>query len=364
MRTIGEGYYQLSQYQCQEAVECFSSVPQQHYFSSWIQSMIAKAHYEQRDYEASARIFHEIHRKEPHRLHLMEIYSSVLWHLQREVQLSALANDLIAQEKLSPITWCIAGNCFSLHKEHETAIKFFERAVQVDPNFAYSYTLLGHELVTTEELEKAMSCFRTAIMKDNRLYNAWYGIGSIYSKQERYSLAEYHFKHALKINPQSSVLMVHIGTMQFNLKKTEQAMQTLNAAIALDPKNPLCKFHRGSMYFQLGKHHEALRELEELKQIVPKESVVYYYIGKIHKKLGNVDLALMNFSWATDLDPKGANNQIKDAFDSNITQTCIGLNVTQDIEPASEQSDDSTQLRGNADQEADPEAEGYGSDSY
>ena len=36
---------------------------------------------------------------------------------------------------------------------------------------------------------------------------------------------------------------------------------------------------------------------------------------QVHKKLGNTHLALMNFSWANDLDPKGANNQIKEAID-------------------------------------------------
>lgn len=365
MRAVGQGYVHLSQYECKEAIECFNNVPKHHFQSSWVQSMVAKAHYEQRDYETSSNMFQQIHQSEPHRLHLMEIYSSVLWHLQREVTLSALAQDLMAQDKLSPITWCISGNCFSLHKEHETAIKFFERAVQVDPDFAYSYTLLGHELVITEELEKAMSCFRTAVLKDPRHYNAWYGMGSIYSKQERYSLAEFNFKHALKINPHNSVIMVHIGAMQFNLNKTEQALQTLNAAIQLDPKNPLCKFHRGSIYFQCGRYQEALKELEQLKQIVPKESVVYYIIGKIHKKLGNIDLALMNFSWATDLDPKGANNQVKDAFDSNTNQSAsVPLNVTQDAtEEASERSDDSTQLRGGSG-DVDPDADGYESDSY
>jgi len=36
---------------------------------------------------------------------------------------------------------------------------------------------------------------------------------------------------------------------------------------------------------------------------------------KVHKKLGNTHLALINFSWATDLDPKGTNNHIKEALD-------------------------------------------------
>jgi hypothetical protein len=31
---------------------------------------------------------------------------------------------------------------------------------QVSPNFAYAYTLLAHEYVLVEELEKALACFR------------------------------------------------------------------------------------------------------------------------------------------------------------------------------------------------------------
>lgn len=45
--------------------------------------------------------------------------------------------------------------------------------LQVDPNFAYAYTLLGHEYVATEELDKALNCFRNAVRLDPRHYNAW-----------------------------------------------------------------------------------------------------------------------------------------------------------------------------------------------
>lgn len=136
----------------------------------------------------------------------MEIYSTTLWHLQKDVALSALSKDLTDMDKNSPEVsfsgqfnkwaefsvpnsfiswflfsslcvqpWCVAGNCFSLQREHDIAIKFFTRAIQVDPSFAYAYTLLGHELVLTEELEKALGCFRNAIRLNKRHYNAWYG---------------------------------------------------------------------------------------------------------------------------------------------------------------------------------------------
>ena len=40
-----------------------------------------------------------------------------------------------------------------------------------------------------------------------------YGVGMIYYKQEKFSLAEMHYRKALAINPQSSVLLCHIGVV-------------------------------------------------------------------------------------------------------------------------------------------------------
>lgn len=40
-----------------------------------------------------------------------------------------------------------------------------------------------------------------------------YGIGMIFYKQERFTMAEMYFKNALLINQQSSVLMCHVGVV-------------------------------------------------------------------------------------------------------------------------------------------------------
>uniref|UniRef100_A0A665WHE4 Cell division cycle protein 27 homolog n=1 Tax=Echeneis naucrates TaxID=173247 RepID=A0A665WHE4_ECHNA len=315
LRELGRGYQALCSYNCREAINILTSLPPQHYNSGWVLTHIGRAYFELAEYTQAERLFSEVRRIESYRVEGMEIYSTTLWHLQKDVALSALSKDLTDMDKNCPEAWCVAGNCFSLQREHDIAIKFFQRAIQVDPSFAYAYTLLGHEFVLTEELDRALACFRNAIRVNNRHYNAWYGLGMIYYKQEKFNLAEIHFKKALSINPQSSVLLCHIGVVQHALKKSDAALETLNRAIGIDPKNPLCKFHRASILFANDKYKAALQELEELKQIVPKESLVYFLIGKVYKKLGQTHLALMNFSWAMDLDPKGANNQIKEAID-------------------------------------------------
>lgn len=54
----------------------------------------------------------------------------------------------------------------------------------------------------------------------------------------------------------------------------------------------------------------------------------------MYKKLGESHLAQMNFSWAIDLDPKGANNQIKEAIDKRYLpdddDNTLGLGNTGD----------------------------------
>jgi anaphase-promoting complex subunit 3 len=55
----------------------------------------------------------------------MEIYSTALWQLHDQKKLSALASEMAEIGRNEPETWCIAGNCFSLEKQHETAIGQF-----------------------------------------------------------------------------------------------------------------------------------------------------------------------------------------------------------------------------------------------
>lgn len=315
MRDIGEAYKALAFLDCKNAIKLFQELPPKQLASPWVQTMIARAHYELAQYEAAAKIFAEIRKQYRNRTEGMDIYSTCLWHLQREAHLSALAQDLVELNRTNPIAWLAAGNCFSLHKERETALKFFKRAVQLDPSAAYAHALLGHEYAVAEETDKALSSFRTAVSIDPRNYVAWFGIATVYARQERWKASEVHIRRALTIHPNSGVLKCQLGLAQAALGKMDRALATLEKAVALDTENPLCRFHRASVLLRAGRPQDALTDLQHLKDIAPRESLVYYLLGKVHNKLGNSHLALMHFSWATDLDPKGTGGHIKEGFD-------------------------------------------------
>ena len=108
-----------------------------------------------------------------------------------------------------------------------------------------------------------------------------YGMGMIYYKQERYSMAEFYFRKALDINQHSPVLKCHVAIVEHALQRTDKALQMLNSALALETRNPLCKFHRASIYFACDRLDEALVELHQLKEIAPREALVYYLMGNV-----------------------------------------------------------------------------------
>ena len=54
----------------------------------------------------------------------------------------------------------------------------------------------------------------------------------------------------------------------------------------------------------------------------------------MHEKLGHAHLARMHFSWAMDLDPKGANNQLKEAIEPAISRGPTDDDRTGQLPPA------------------------------
>ena len=192
------------------------------------------------------------------------------------------------------------------------------RAVQLNPNYSYGYTLCGHEHSANEDYDRALACFRNAIRTDERNYKAWFGLGHVYQRQEEFEMAEYHFKRALEINPHSSVLHCWLGIVlderverenhEDRLEKLLLPLEELQKAIQLDPNNPIARFKHAKVLMALERDEEAIEELTELLESAPREADVFLQLGRAYKKLGDPQKAMIQFMMAWDLDPRNSNH--------------------------------------------------------
>ena len=305
LQNLAGAYCLLCGFQCKEALEAFARLPPEQGFTGWVLCHVGKAHFELSDYAEAARHFEWARRADPTRLEGMEVYSTVLWHLKREAELAFLAHEALALDRLAPETWCIMGNCLSLQREHEAALRLFQRSLQLDPQFVYAHTLCGHEHVASEDFDKGLGCYRNALRLDSRHYNAWYGIGQVHFQQEKYELADYHFRRAAKIHPGSSKLLCCLGRALHRRGQHAEALHYLQGAVQRDPVNPLARFERASVLFSQDSLEEARQELLELRQLAPREPNVHFLLGKVYKRLGETGKAVKSLFAALDLKPSG-----------------------------------------------------------
>ncbi|RMZ90115.1 hypothetical protein DV736_g2667, partial [Chaetothyriales sp. CBS 134916] len=301
---LASGQLSLSQFDCQTALQTYNSLPSALRETPYVLGQMGKACYEQASYGDAEKYFMRVRQLAPSRLEEMEVYSTVLWHLKSEVELAYLARELIEIDRLSPQAWCAVGNSFSLHRQHEQALRCFKRATQLDPNFAYAFTLQGHEYVSNEEFEKALDAYRCAIAADGRHYNAWYGLGNVYEKMGKWMIAESHFATAAQINPNNAVLVCCMGVVVEKLKDPVRALDLYSRACALSPASALARFKKAKCLMMLHRSREALEELKMLRDMVPEEANVWFLMGRLYKMTGQKGEAVRAFTMALNLDPK------------------------------------------------------------
>lgn len=301
---LGSGYFALSHYQCQDALRCFNSIAPSQRDTPWVLAQIGRAYYEQASYPEAEKTFTRIKTMAPSRLEDMEVYSTTLWHLKNDIELAFLAHEIIDIDRNSPQAWCAVGNSFSLQRDHDQALKCFKRATQIDPKFAYAFTLQGHEHVANEEYDKALSAYRSSITAENRHYNAWYGLGKVFEKQGKYAFAEQHYRTAASINPTNAVLVCCIGMVLEKLKNHKAALIQYSRACELSEKSALCRFKKARVLMTLQEPERALVELRVLKDIAPDEANVHFLLGRAYKQLRQKGSAIRHFTMALNLDPK------------------------------------------------------------
>lgn len=304
LKKLGSGYYHLSRFQCSEAIQAFSSLSTAHQNTPWVLAQFGRAHYEQAAYADAEKYFRKMRVQAPSRLQDMEVYSTVLWHLKRETDLSFLAHELVDSAWHSPQAWCAVGNAWSLARDPDQALKCFKRATQLDPKFAYAFTLQGHEHVASEEYDKALTAYRAAIAADRRHYNAYYGIGRVQERLGSYDKAHTHFQAAQSINPNNPVLICCIGTVLEKLKQIMPALQAYTRAAELAPKAPQTRYKKARGLLAVGQVEAAQKELMILKDLAPDDGMVHFLLGTLYRSMNEKQLAVRHFTIALALDPK------------------------------------------------------------
>jgi anaphase-promoting complex subunit 8 len=131
--------------------------------SVYLKTQRAILAYNAQDFEAAETLFDEVIKDDPHRLDCIDIYSNILFVLERRAKLGHLAKTVSATDKFRPETCCVIGNYYSLMSDHEKAVTYFRKALKLDRSYLAAWTLMGHEYVELKNTHAAIESYRRAV---------------------------------------------------------------------------------------------------------------------------------------------------------------------------------------------------------
>jgi anaphase-promoting complex subunit 3 len=297
-----------------ESLEAFKQLKKPLDQDPWVLVNIGRCYTELSAHTEAEKFFKDAFTKEPHRTESIDFYSSCLWHLKKQAELSQLAYNCLEKQYFASETWIAMANCFSLNQDHDTAISFLNRAIQLEPLNSYAHCLLGHEFVSKENFEKAREFYQKAVNLDPRNVRAYFGLGNLCLKTEKIDMAIDYFINAVKLNGRCSTFYTQLGIAFMNKNDFSNAMEYIRKAESLCDTDKCNKYNKCQVLYRLSNYPEALKECEGLLKEV-KEASIYTLLGQIQQKLNLKEQAHNSYMIASNMDRKEA-QRIKNLIDS------------------------------------------------
>ena len=176
------------------------------------------------------------------------------------------------------------------------ARQFFERAIEIDPDFAQAHALLAASLVEaywqwessrdkeTAVLDDALRVAQRAVALDGNDAQCHMQLAYVHIARKSFDLAEHHNERATQLNPNDADSIGYRAGLEVWRGRPEQAWKTLQLGLRLNPAPPnWYRVVEGLALYQLRRYGEAAQALERATALRPYAS---RYLAACYAQVG------------------------------------------------------------------------------
>jgi len=247
--------------------------------------------------------------------HLFEIQSEVAERVASalEVELTASERERIERhptESLAAYDLYLLGRYYwnQLDTEGlERAIEYFERALDLDPDFALAYSGLadtymvqtqGWRLAPRDVFPKAREAATRALELDPTLAEAHASLGQVRLFFDwDWEGAEAALRRAIELNPNYAPAPHWMAMCLMARARFAEAIQTVDRALALDPQSPYVKMNVGYIFYVSRQYNRAIEAYSDALEAHPNAVIralrggVYVQQGLFDEGISDIELA-------------------------------------------------------------------------
>ena len=173
-----------------------------------------------------------------------------------------------------------------------TAINYFERATQEDPNYALAYAgladcygIIGAAIVGTvpasEVAPKAEAAARRALELDPTLAEAQTSLATVMLNYKwDWQGAESGFQKAIQLDPGYATAHQRYSLYLMAMGRTDESIKEIHEALKLDPLSVSMNFSEGWRLYMARDYDGAIRQLKSAIQMDPSFALAHLVLGQ------------------------------------------------------------------------------------
>jgi len=137
------------------------------------------------------------------------------------------------------------GLAYSGLNDHEAAVRYFLRAIKVNPLDPFPYFNIGNSLAKNVQFEEAKKYYKLALTIDENCVDALVGLGVTQFQESDYENCEINFKKGMAAQPKNAQIITNLGNTYLVQGRFDEALDLLNHALKINPNQPMARTNRG-----------------------------------------------------------------------------------------------------------------------
>lgn len=202
------------------------------------------------------------------------------------------------------------GEYYMDRDDFNNAVDFFREAANLDKTYVVArnglseaLALKGNEELVRDARGPARAFFEEALKYNPNNAPAHYGLGEIFSVEEKETDARASYEKALANDSELTEIYVPLGILYFRAGEIAKADELLTKALAISPNDAETQYFLGLIRYSQNRNEDALTAFRKATSIDPAYADAYKQAGEALLRLDKPALAAVEFQKATELKP-------------------------------------------------------------
>jgi serine/threonine protein kinase len=209
-----------------------------------------------------------------------------------------------AQEELAAWEIVNKGAALSNLGRNKEALGYFDKALEILPNFDAAWLNKGVVLAKMGRDEEALKCYAKAVEINPNSADAWYNCGLSYQNQGSLENALNSYDRALELSQLFEAAWLNKGVILRRMRRAQEAIECYDRVLAINAQSPVAWYNKGFALSQLGRTQEELACYDKALSINPQYTEVWLNRGVALRKQNRLIEALVCYDKVLERHPR------------------------------------------------------------